>query len=477
MAVSPPDRAPAKATTTGSASPAGQKWTIAPKPDNTITALTNQSSFLISTIANVSAIGYLSFFVAILFKDVIQVLFLVAYVYYLSPTQFLLVAIMLVIIGMEYWEAATRIDTRMRAMQESDETFLNVATDLLTGFKEIKMNRDRSEAINAEIRRVSFNSYRDNCSLRATVLKSYGNAELVVFGFLALLIFVEPRFTNTSNAVVVQVAMAVTFIFGVIREAMGTSTEFMILGRITTTLTDLERQIDRMNRDDPIKPPAPWTEPFESLEVRDLVYDNIDVLAKTRFTVGPASMTLHPGEIVFLTGNNGSGKSTLVRVLCGLYGAHSGETLVNGKLLDSDELGRLRSLFAVVFADYHLFQRLYGSTADEAVAERHLIDLGLGGKTELKDGAFTSLRLSSGQRTRVALVIAMLEDRPIYVFDEWAADQDPVFRDRYYYEILPALRDAGKLVIAVTHDEAYFHCCDRRFEVLKGQPHEVEKVN
>ena len=439
--------------------------------------LTDQSAFLISTISNVSAIGYLSFFVAILFKDVLQIVFLLFYVYYLSTTQFFVVLVMLAIIAMEYWEAATRIDTRMRAMQGSDEKFLKVASDLLDGFKEAKMNRARSEAINEEITRVSDMSFRDNCSLRASVLKSYGSAELVVFAFLGLLIFVEPRFTQTPNSVVIQVAMAVMFIFGVIREAMGTSTEFMILGRISTTLTDLERQIERLNRDDPVLPPPPWTEPFRSLEMHDLVYDNIDVVAKTRFTVGPATMTLNAGEIVFLTGNNGSGKSTLVRVLCGLYGAHAGSTLVNGVPLANNDAARLRSLFSVVFADYHLFHRLYGSTADEAKAERHLAELGLAGKTELRDGTFTSLRLSSGQRTRVALVIALLEDRPIYVFDEWAADQDPVYRDRFYHEILPALRDAGKLVIAVTHDEAYFHCCDRRFDVRQGQPHEVAREN
>ena len=435
--------------------------------------LTDQASFLITTIANVSAIGYLSFFIAILLKDILQVLFITMYIYFLSPSQFLLVAGMLLVIVMKYYEAATRIDARMREMQTSDEKFLKVASDLLNGFKEIKMNRSRSDAINEEIRKVSMLSFRNNSVLRATVLSSYGSAELIVFAFLGLLIFIEPRLTNTPSAVVIQVALAVTFIFGAVREAMGTSTEFMILSRIATTLTDLEKQMDRLKRDDPVQPPAPFIDAFQSLEFRDVIYDNIDVVAKTRFTVGPATLKINAGEIIFLTGSNGSGKSTLVRVLCGLYGPHGGEMLVNGQPLGPDELGRFRTLFSVVFADYHLFQRLYGSTADEEVAKKHLADLGLAGKTELKDGAFTSLRLSSGQRTRVALVIALLENRPVYVFDEWAADQDPFYRDRFYYEILPALRAAGKLCIAVTHDEAYFHCCDRRFEVSRGVPREM----
>ncbi|WP_448203760.1 ATP-binding cassette domain-containing protein [Azospirillum sp. sgz302134] len=435
--------------------------------------LTDQSNFLINTVSNVSAIGYLSFFVAILFKDVLQVLFIALYIYTLSPAQFVIVAAMMAVIAMTYWEAAHRIDGRMQAMQHSDEHFLNVASELLNGFREAKMNRRLSDAINAEIGRVSKQSYLDNCSLRTNVLKGYGSAELILFVFLGALIFIEPRFTDTPTSVVIQVAVAVTFIFGVVREAMGTSTEFMILGRIAGALTDLERQLDKLERDEPEVPPQPITEPVRTLELRGVTYDNIDVLAKTRFTVGPADMALKGGEIVFLTGSNGSGKSTLLRVVCGLYGAHAGDMVVNGETIGPDQLARYRSLFSVVFADHYLFSKLYGAEVDQEKVDRLLDELGLTGKTELKDGTFSTLRLSSGQRTRVALIIAMLEDRPVYVFDEWAADQDPYFRERFYHHILPGLRDQGKLVIAVTHDKEFFGCCDRLFDVRTGVPHEM----
>ena len=435
--------------------------------------LTDQSNFLINVVSNVSAIGYLSFFVAILFKDVLQILFTALYIYTLSPSQFIVVAAMMTAIAMKYWEAASRIDSRMQAMQVSDEKFLSVASELLSGFKEAKMNRPLSDAIGSEIRKVSWQSFRDNCILRGNVLRSYGSAELIVFAFLGLLIFVEPQITSTPNAIVIKVAVAVTFIFGVVREAMGTSTEFMIIGRIARSLTDMEHQIDRLDRDEPAEAAPPLTDRLDTLELRDVVYDNIDVLAKTRFTIGPANMAMKAGEIVFLTGNNGSGKSTLLRVVCGLYGIHAGEAVVNGESFGPDQMARYRSLFSVVFADYYLFTRLYGHQADQERAERLLDDLGLSGKTELKDGAFSTLRLSSGQRTRIALVVALLEDRPVYIFDEWAADQDPYFRDRFYRKILPDLRDAGKLVIAVTHDKEFFGCCDRLFDVRIGVPHEI----
>jgi putative ATP-binding cassette transporter len=238
----------------------------------------------------------------------------------------------------------------------------------------------------------------------------------------------------------------------------------------------MERQIDRLNRDEPVLASEPVSEEFKTLELRDVLYDNIDVLAKTRFTVGPATMTLKAGEIVFLTGANGSGKSTLLRVICGLYGAHGGETVVNGQAFGADEVARYRSLFAVVFSDYYLFSRLYGHQTNQHEAERLLTDLGLNSKTQLTKDGFSTLRLSSGQRSRIALAIALLEDRPIYIFDEWAADQDPHFRNRFYREILPGLREKGKLVIAVTHDRDFFGSCDRLFEVRAGVPHEFEKA-
>ncbi|MFD1905689.1 ATP-binding cassette domain-containing protein [Paenibacillus rhizoplanae] len=60
--------------------------------------------------------------------------------------------------------------------------------------------------------------------------------------------------------------------------------------------------------------------------------------------------------------------------------------------------------------------------------DRYLKMLDLDGKVSIDNGRFSTLKLSGGQRKRLALLICYLEDRPIYLFDEWAADQDPEFR-------------------------------------------------
>src|SRR5690606_27967207 len=105
--------------------------------------------------------------------------------------------------------------------------------------------------------------------------------------------------------------------------------------------------------------------------------------------------------------------------------------------------------------------------------QKHLAQLQLDHKVRVENGTFSTLRLSQGQRKRLALLVAYLEDRPFYVFDEWAADQDPVFKKIFYTEILPSLKAKGKTVIAITHDDGYFHVADRCFKFEDGKLKEL----
>ena len=190
--------------------------------------------------------------------------------------------------------------------------------------------------------------------------------------------------------------------------------------------------------------------------------------------MGPIDLELRPGEVVFVTGKNGSGKSTFVKLLCGLYRRHGGELLVDGVSYPVDPGPGWRSRFATVFAEFTLFEQLYGmEEVDPAVVEAHLVEMELDHKVQFKEGRFGTVELSTGQRKRLALVIALLSDRTIYVFDEWTADQDPQFREAFYRRILPALRARGKTVVAVTHDDDSFDACDRRFHFEQGHMEQV----
>ena len=211
--------------------------------------------------------------------------------------------------------------------------------------------------------------------------------------------------------------------------------------------------------------------PEELAGHREIVCEGISFAYRTTdghpFSVGPLSMSFRAGETLFITGGNGSGKSTLLKLITGLYHTASGRFLVNGKEAD---IRAYRELFGVIFTDFHLFDRLYGMTdIDEERLRGLLRRFGLEKRVTYGGGRFSTLDLSTGQRKRLAMVTVMMEDKPVYVFDEWAADQDPHFREHFYGTLLPEFKAQGKSVIAVTHDDRHFHTADRVIKMEYGQ--------
>jgi putative pyoverdin transport system ATP-binding/permease protein len=191
------------------------------------------------------------------------------------------------------------------------------------------------------------------------------------------------------------------------------------------------------------------------------------------FHLGPVDLKFTGGQLVFIVGGNGSGKSTLAKLLTGLYIPELGEMKLNGQTIINENREWYRQHFAVVFADFFLFEKLLGLGQDttklDAEAQRYLQLLQIEHKVQVKDGVLSTTNLSQGQRKRLALLTAYLEDRPIYLFDEWAADQDPLFRDIFYQQLLPQLKQRGKLVFAISHDDRYFPLADRLIKLDYGQ--------
>lgn len=189
------------------------------------------------------------------------------------------------------------------------------------------------------------------------------------------------------------------------------------------------------------------------------------------FTLGPLDLVFEPGEITFVVGGNGSGKSTLAKLITGLYVARTGTVTLNGEAIDHENIEWFRQNSSAIFTDFHLFEDYLGFDRpgiDEEV-RRYLRELRLDDKVDVRDGTLTTIALSQGQRKRLALLTALLEDRPVYVFDEWAADQEPKFREVFYKEILDGLKQRGKTVIVITHDDRYFDCADRLVKLELGR--------
>lgn len=194
-------------------------------------------------------------------------------------------------------------------------------------------------------------------------------------------------------------------------------------------------------------------------------------LSEQGFHLGPLSLSLVPGQITYLIGGNGSGKSTVAKLISGLYVPDSGSVLLNGELINDDNREWYRQHFSAIFSDFYLFDRclkIDRGNLDREV-ETYLRQLKLDHKVKIHQGVLSTTQLSQGQRKRLALLTAYLEDRPVYIFDEWAADQEPAFRELFYTQILNSLKARGKTVLVITHDDRYFHLADQLLKLDYGQ--------
>jgi putative pyoverdin transport system ATP-binding/permease protein len=210
---------------------------------------------------------------------------------------------------------------------------------------------------------------------------------------------------------------------------------------------------------------------FKRIEIHQATYSYQIPGAETTFTLGPIDLTLQPGELVFIVGGNGSGKSTLAKLLTGLYVPEEGEIRLDGNLIDDRNRELYRQLFSTVFADFYLFERFIGLRLEDIdiQAKIYLEQLQLTHKVSVQNGKLSTTALSQGQRKRLALLTAYLEDRPVYLFDEWAADQDPFFREIFYQQLLPELKQRGKSILVISHDDRYFHLADRVLKLDYGK--------
>ena len=212
----------------------------------------------------------------------------------------------------------------------------------------------------------------------------------------------------------------------------------------------------------------------EHLRLQNIRFEYPSSGAEPAFHIGQINLSIHAGEIVFIVGGNGAGKSTLLNIMTGLYPPTSGTIYLNEKPV---RMAEYRGLFAAVFAEGLLFDQLYGvAETDPAVVADWLRQMQLERKTTFTANGFSQQDLSTGQRKRLALIAAILEQKPIYVFDEWAAEQDPAFRRYFYQTFLPQLKAQGKTIIAVTHDEQYFSVADQLIRMDYGEETGVRHV-
>lgn len=394
--------------------------------------------------------------------------FTVFYIAYLSLMALALVVAFTTAVAYLHLKRSKKLSEQTHAALRRENELFDGVTDLLDGFKEVKMCVERSRDLSHNIQNVA----ADARDLKILSVNQW-NLQLIfsqvsVYLLLAITVFVLPEFSHVAPETVVKTTTAVLFIIGPISSMVQSIPMFATANAAAENLFRQKERLERAASREAGIDPKPLDAPFRSVEMSAVTFRHLDEKKNPLFTVGPVDLSISAGEIVFVTGGNGSGKSTLIKLLTGLYYPEHGLIKVNGRPLGDGSFQSWRSMMSVVFSDYHLFTRLYGLNPSSSRAEELLDWFEIRDKTRLVEGRFEVVDLSAGQRKRLALIVALFEDKPVLVLDEWAADQDPVFRRKFYREILPRLRAEGKTIIAVTHDDQYFDLADRRLRMVDG---------
>jgi putative pyoverdin transport system ATP-binding/permease protein len=387
-------------------------------------------------------------------QGTVLIFFVGLYVAYLSLAAFLLTFVIVVGAGTIFHYKNKRLAAQKGESAAWERRLYERLTDFLNGFKEVRLNRPRSDDLYADAAEVSMTAANIKIRTQAETFKMIVTSQISMYVLLGAVVFVAPNLSDSLGGT--SIAKATTALLFIVGACFGLVQSIPILLNANAAADRIARLEGALETALSAVDPRDITarKHFDKIEMQNIVFRYTDRFSDTVFKIGPIDFTLNSGELVFITGGNGSGKSTFLRVLAGLYPPDSGEIYVDGTRINDNTRDDYRALMSAIFFDYHLFQRLYGiDEPDPAELDRLLRKFRLEDKTGLVNGAFRTLDLSGGQRRRLALIVSMLEKRPIMLLDEWTAEQDPEYRRKFYDELLPEMLHAGATIIVITHDD------------------------
>lgn len=403
----------------------------------------------------------------------VLVSFVVIYVAYLSLLAFVLIVGIVGSAALVLQARSRQLAMETREASIWENRLFDRLLDLLDGFKEVRLNSSRSDDLFDDIIEVSRTAANIKIRAQSETYKRMVFLQSSLYTLLGAIVFAVPVLSDSlAGASITKIVTAMVFIVGTCFGLVQSMPILTAANVAADKIEQLEGRLLTMVAAETVDATEP-TKRFDKVEMRDIVFSYVDKFSDSVFRVGPVDFTLRSGDLVFITGGNGSGKSTFLKLLAGLYMADSGEMTFDGVRVSDSTRQNYRELIAAIFPDFHLFQKLYGipdpdvAEIDQLLTQFHLID-----KTRVTNGDFRTVDLSSGQRKRLALIVSLLEKRPILLLDEWAADQDPEFRRKFYFELLPALQRAGTTVVAITHDDRYLDELDlpaRRLRMDEGR--------
>jgi penicillin amidase len=394
-----------------------------------------------------------------------------AYLGWLSLDVLWLIGGIIFIGVMSFRIAQSRALRNLHAAREQNDVIFFHMRGLTEGIKELKIRRKGQASFVSNSLRPAAAAYRHhymNGMALYVLASNWGNGLFYVA--VGLILFILPEWSILPNEVLTGCVLAIIYMMAPLSVIMS---NLPVLGRASIALNKIRAfaKESTIHKEGEIIFDPSSSLHSSGLELKGVMHRYRRENDDRSFTLGPLNLTLQSGELVFVVGGNGSGKTTFAMVLMGLYVPEHGNILLSGQRIGCDNREAYRQNFAVVFSDFYLFESLLGFENRELddKAREYLRRLQLDHKVKIENGRFSTLELSQGQRKRLALLVAYLEDRPFYIFDEWAADQDPVFKRIFYMEILPALKARGKTVVVITHDDGYFHVADRCLRLEDGK--------
>ena len=393
------------------------------------------------------------------------------YLGWLSEWMLLGVFGFMVLAVVSYQFAMTRAQYYFKKARESWDLLYKDFRALTEGTKELKLHRARREAFLSKVLSVNAQTLRrHNIYANAIYNGARSWGQVLIFVFIGLLLFVLPAFSAVSLQTRMSYTLIILYLMTPVEVILNS---VPLLGRAKIAVQKVEdlglllpsgvnSAYATARREEESK--------WQTLELAGVTHTYYRESEDDNFVLGPIDLSFNRGELVFLTGGNGSGKTTFAKLLTGLYIPESGEIRLDKNIVTDETRDDYRQTFSVVFSDFYLFETLLGleSRATDERAQDYLQQLHLNHKVKVENGALSTTSLSSGQRKRLALLTAYLEDRPFYVFDEWASDQDPVFKKIFYHQLLPELKSRNKTILVISHDEAYYHIADRIVKLNYG---------
>src|SRR4028118_1509247 len=411
------------------------------------------------------------FLIPFLCVDIAVVIGCLTYLSTISGTVFVVVfCFMLLTIG-----TVQLLLNKMRkffdlAREEQDILFKHFRS-ITDGIKELKLHSLRRQEFFTEELQVSADASRhSNVTAVNTGAVASGGGQLLFFMLMGLLLFALPKFVPVSTPGLSGYILTSTYLMSPFQNIFQ---RLPALFRVNTSVEKIERMGLALASQSEITSTVklPDTAQWETLELNRVIHSYPGEKEDSNFSLGELNLKFHPRQLVFIIGGNGSGKSTLAKLITGLYIPESGKIILDGQPITEENREWYRQHFSAIYSDFYLFERLLGMTnhdLDKQAAE-YLREFHLENKVQVKDGVLSTTALSQGQRKRLALLTAYLEDRPIYLFDEWASDQDPFFRDIFYKQLLPELKRRGKTVFVISHDDRYFDLADRAIKLDYGK--------